>query len=184
MTTQHNPTQPDAQITPEQAEMLLNRDITLGQFFGLSHEKLYDFAWVAYQMFQQGKLEEAKEIYAGLVATEPYDSVFHCHLAAVHHRLGEFDVALHHYTESIRFNIANTDAMFGRGSIYLVKGELAAALRDLNAVIELDPQANRKSTLRARGLLLALKEEADQHQAEAAATEAASPRPGGDVPKS
>ncbi len=162
--------QPAFDISQEGAERLLRGEITLGQFMGLSREKLYEYAAVGYRMIQQGKLDEAKRIYSGLVATEPYDSVFHCHLAAVHHRLGELDQALHHYTESINFNIANTDALAGRGALHLTRGDLGPAVRDLKAVIELDPQGRKASTLRARALLLSLKEAADKHQAAAVAT--------------
>jgi Tfp pilus assembly protein PilF len=80
--------------------------------------------------------------------------VFHCHLAAVHHRLGELDQAFAHYTEALNFNAANVDALVGRAEVQLSRGDLAAGVSALKQAIEMDGEGARASTLRARALLL------------------------------
>ena len=106
--------------------------------FGLDRDALYEIARLGYGLLNSGNLSEAKQIYAGLVAADPYDSVFHCHLAAVHHRLGELDQAFAHYTEALNFNIANVDALVGRAEIQLSRGELTAGASALKQAIEMD----------------------------------------------
>jgi tetratricopeptide (TPR) repeat protein len=155
-------------IPPEIINGLLDGSVTLGQAVGLGRERLYEIARVGYHLLESGRLEDAKTIYRGLVAASPYDSVFHCHLAAVHHRLGELDEALEQYTEALRFNIANTDAMAGRGEVYIKRGQIREGIADLNEAVRLDPQEKRDSTVRARAILVALQEAAKNRAAQAA----------------
>lgn len=152
------------EITPELSAKLLNGEITLGQAMGISRANLYEIANVGFQLLRQGKVEEAKEIYRGLVAADPYDSNFHCHLATTLHQSNEFDEALHEYDQALRFNIANIEAFAGRGELQLARGELAEAIKDLTRVLELDPHAQRTATLRARGVLVAVKEAAQRYE--------------------
>jgi Tfp pilus assembly protein PilF len=135
---------------------LLRGEITLAQVFGLDKPALYEIARAGYDLLTSGKLREAKQIYAGLVAADPYDSVFHCHLAAVHHRLGEFDAAFAQYEQSLKFNVSNCDALVGHGEILLSRGQLALGFSDLKRAITIDREGKRLSTARARALLLAL----------------------------
>ena len=158
MAEENGPTRRDAQVPPELAARLVGGEIDLAQFVGLSRPQLYAIAEVGYQLYNSGKVEQAREIYRGLVAAAPLDSVFHCHLAASHHRLDNLDEALAEYTAALRFNFANQDALAGRGEIYLQRGRLAEALSDLRAALELDPEGKRPTTLRARAILVAIKE--------------------------
>ena len=155
-------------VSPQLAARLACGEITLAEFAGLSREQQYQIAAIGYSMMNSGKLEEARAIYRGLVAASPYDSVFHCHLAAAHLRTGEVDEALAHFDLALRYNIANVDALVGRGETFLNRGQFVEALKDLRAALELDTQARRPSTMRARAMLLALKEAAAQKRGDGA----------------
>ena len=155
--------QNETRVPPELTKKLVSGQITLAEFAGLKRETLYAIAEVGYQMLNTGRFEQAREIYRGLVAADPFDSVFHCHLAATHHRLGDLDAALEEYTASLRFNIANADALVGRGEIYLYQRKVAEAITDLRAAVEADPEGKKPSTVRARAVLLALKEAANNN---------------------
>lgn len=158
---QQNDAKPiEANVPPELAAQLIRGEITLADFTGLNRAALYAIAEYGYRMFTSGKLEEARTIYRGLVAADPLDSVFHCHLAATHHRLGEHDEALNEYTSALRFNVANVDALVGRGEILLQRGQLSEAFADLTSAIKLDPQGKLTSTVRAGAILNALKKAA------------------------
>jgi tetratricopeptide (TPR) repeat protein len=151
----------------EWAARLVDGQITLAEYVGLSKKELYIIAQQGYQLLNSGKLEEAQEIYEGLVAADPYDSVFHCHLGAVLVRMGKEDEALEHFNSSIQFNIANIDALSARGEIYLRQNKIAEAVADLKRAVELDPQGKRPSTVRARAALLSLKTALENNNAEA-----------------
>lgn len=165
--SEQSPQQPqrktDVDVPPELAARLVGGQINLAEFVGLRREQLYAIAQVGYQFYNSGKVEAARDIYQGLVAADPYDSVFRCHLAATHHRLGEFDEAVAEYTEALRYNVANQDALAGRGEIYLQRGQLAEALADLGQAIQLDPEGKRDTTLRARAILIAIQDAVDKN---------------------
>lgn len=152
----------DADVPPELAARLVGGEITLAEFAGLSRPTLYAIAHLGYQLLESGKPEQAREIYRGLVAADPYDSVFHCHLAAAHHRLGDTDEAFEAYSTALRFNVGNAEAFAGRGEIQLERGRIAEAVEDLSTAIRLDSSGKRNSTLRAGAILVGLKEAAQK----------------------
>jgi Tfp pilus assembly protein PilF len=153
---------PKADFPKDLPAMLIRGEVTLADVFGLDRDALYEIARLGHGLLSSGNLREAKQIYAGLVAADPYDSVFHCHLAAVHHNLGELDEAFQQYTEALNFNYANVDALVGRAEIQLSRGDLTAGISALKQAIEIDPEGSRPSIQRARALLVALKRAVDQ----------------------
>jgi tetratricopeptide (TPR) repeat protein len=146
---------------------LATGQITIAEAVGLSPKQMYAIANRGFQMLNSGRLEEARQIYAGLVAADPFDSVFHCHLGAVLWRMGDLDKAFEEYDAALRFNIANIDALAGRGELYLLKGEVKKGIEDLRRALENDPKGTHPSSVRARALLLSLREAAAQKQPEA-----------------
>lgn len=149
-------------ISPERAEKLFLGEITPGEFLGMSTESLYKVASIGHEMFKSGQVQGALEIFEGLVAASPYDSVFHCHLAAAYARLERFDEAKASYTRSLELNIGNVDSLVGRGELYLREGKLPEALKDIQQALKLDPQAARDTTKRARATLLVLQKMAEE----------------------
>jgi tetratricopeptide (TPR) repeat protein len=139
------------------AERLATGQSTLAEFLGLGRARLYEIAARAYALMNSGRLEEAHVIYRGLVAADPTDSVFRCHLAAAELRRGRAAEAETEFTNALRFNRANVDALSGRGEARLRLGRLEDSVEDLRAALELDPQARRPSTIRARALLTSLR---------------------------
>lgn len=133
---------------------------TIAQAAGLTKNQLYMIADRAYQLFSQGKLDDARQIYEGLVAADPYDSVFHCHLGAVLWRTGEVDRAFAEYDAAVRYNSANVDALAGRGELLISRGEVERGIEDLGAALKHDQHCKRPSTQRARALLLSMREAA------------------------
>jgi tetratricopeptide (TPR) repeat protein len=164
MIAKHQDCTQEADFPSDLPAVLMRGEVTLSEIFGLDSEALYEIARLGYGLLNSGNLIEAKQIYSGLVAADPYDSVFHCHLAAVHHRLGELDQAFHHYTEALHLNRANVDALVGRAEIQLSRGELVSGASALKLAIEIDSDGGRASALRARGLLLSLRRAAAENK--------------------
>lgn len=164
---------PTTMVANEQSEewtaKLVDGQITLAEYVGLSKKELYVIAQFGYQLLSSGKLQEAYDIYQGLVSADPFDSVFHCHLGATLMRMNKFDEAFNEFDAAIQFNIHNIDALAARGEIHLMRGNLTEAVEDLKLAIELDPEAKRPSTIRARAALYQLKEAlgAEQEQTSA-----------------
>jgi tetratricopeptide (TPR) repeat protein len=148
------------QFFADRLEKVATGQATIAQAAGLTKGQLYKIAEKAYQLFSQGKLDEARQIYEGLVAADPYDSVFHCHLGAVLWRLGDVDRAFEEYDAAVRYNFANIDALAGRGELLVAKGEIEKGVEDLTRALENDPNCKRPSTQRARALLFSMREAA------------------------
>ena len=155
-------------VPPELAEKLILGDITPGQFLGMSTESQYKLATMGHDMFKAGQMQGALAIFEGLVAASPYDSVFHCHLAAAYARLERFDEAMASYTRSLELNIGNVDALVGRSELYLRDSKLSEALQDIQKALKLDPQITRDTTKRARATLQTLQAMAETTDAPAA----------------
>jgi tetratricopeptide (TPR) repeat protein len=157
---------PDEKTQREQeaAEKLIRGEMTLGEFLGMPKEVLYQWANQGHQLLQAGSTQQALAIFQGLVAASPYDSVFHCQLAATYMTLERYDEAFDEFDQSLRFNSGNVDALVGRGEIYLRRGNVPAGLADFTQATQRDPELKRRSTQRARSMLLVLKQQAEQAQ--------------------
>ncbi len=143
-------------IPKELGERLLRGDITVGEFFGLSQRSLYAIANIGHQMLKAHNFEGARDVFEGLVAAAPYDSVFRTHLGATYANLERYDEALEQYTKAINFNYANSDALTGRGELLLRAKRVPEAIRDLQAAVKYDPSNQKASTARARTILTLL----------------------------
>ena len=159
-----SPSSPDqkTQLEQEAAEKMIRGEITLGQFLGMSRKALYDFANTAHQLLQAGSTQQALQIFKGLVAADPYDSVFHCQLAATYMTMEQYDEAFEEFEQSLRFNPGNVDALVGRGEIHLRRGNVPAGLADFTQATQRDPELKRRSTQRARSMLIVLSQQAQQ----------------------
>jgi tetratricopeptide (TPR) repeat protein len=163
-----------AHRSEEAKEKLASGQITLAEYVGLSRDELYKIARQAFQLMNRGRLEEARLIYSGLIAADPYDSVFHCHLGAVLFRLGEHEKAFDEYDAALRYNVANVDALAGRGELYIMRGEVRKGVEDLRRALEKDPQGARPSSQRARALLFSMREAMRKQTASAPVAKATS----------
>jgi tetratricopeptide (TPR) repeat protein len=144
-------------ISQEDLAALLSGKLPLGQFLGLSGRVLDQIAEIGHRMLATGRLAQARQIYEGLVAVQPFDSLYYCHLGAVYQRLNEPEMALEAYSRALQSDLRNVDALAGRGEIYLQCGQRQEAVRDLSEAIRLDPQAKRASSARARALIEAVR---------------------------
>ena len=152
----------------EKALRLARGEIRLAQYAGLARAELYAVAREAHRMMGGGRVAEALTIYRGLAAADPYDSVFRCHLAAALLRTGDAEGALSEFDAALRLNVANGDALSGRGEARLRLGQFSEAVKDLTAAAALDPKVARPSTARALSLLNAVREAARRKKSDAA----------------
>lgn len=152
-------------LDDERALRMLRGEFTLGEYLGLPRQTLYKIATVGHQMLKTGKFDSALEIFDGLVAAAPYDSVFHVHRGAALANLERYDDAMEAYSAAIRFNVANVDALASRGELYLRKQEAGPAIADLEAAVKADAESKHPAGQRARALL-ALLQRAAQPPAE------------------
>jgi tetratricopeptide (TPR) repeat protein len=127
-------------------------EITWGQLQGLTMEEAYAYAELGYTQFEQGRYNEARAIFEGLVISNPYDAYFHCMLGAIYARLDMQEEAAEEYTIAIELDPENIAAYVNRAEILLQHGEFEIAMDDLKNAIKLDPKGDDPSGIRARAL--------------------------------
>ncbi|MFY0574344.1 hypothetical protein ACN28S_08300 [Cystobacter fuscus] len=76
--SQQKPASKTLAIPAEAGERLVLGEISPAEFLGIPRERLYEIATRGHELLVTGKLKEALEIFKGLVAASPHDSVFHC----------------------------------------------------------------------------------------------------------
>lgn len=130
-------------------------EITWAELTGLTMQEAYSFAEIAYNLFEQGKYEQAQTIVEGLVISNPYDGYFHGLLGAIYGRKGMHEEAQEEYTIAIDLDPTNISAFVNRAEIALQHGEIEKALKDLKKAIELDPKGEKPFGIRARALAAA-----------------------------
>ncbi|HEY1097581.1 MAG TPA: tetratricopeptide repeat protein [Myxococcota bacterium] len=130
-------------------------EITWAELTGLTMQEAYSFAEIAYNLFEQGKYDQAQTIVEGLVISNPYDGYFHGLLGAIYGRKGMHEEAQEEYTIAVDLDPTNISAFVNRAEILLQHGDIEKALKDLKKAIELDPKGEKPFGVRARALAAA-----------------------------
>ena len=126
--------------------------MTYAELLGLTADEAYVMADLAYDMFNMGKLEDAKVIVEGLVISNPYDPVFHNLLANIYAKKEMWEEAVQEYSVVLGLDDKNIGAWVNRAELALQHGELEAAMMDLEKAILLDPEIKDPYGVRARAL--------------------------------
>lgn len=127
-------------------------EITWAELTGLTMQDAYTFAEVAYNLFEQGKYDQAQTIVEGLVISNPYDAYFHSLLGSIYGRKGMHEEAQEEYSIAIELDDKNLAAYVNRAEILLQHGEIMKALEDLGVAVRLDPKGEKPFGIRARAL--------------------------------
>lgn len=130
-------------------------EITWSELTGLTMQEAYSFAEIAYNLFEQGKYDQAQTIVEGLVISNPYDGYFHGLLGAIYGRKGMHEEAQEEYSIAVDLDPTNLSAYVNRAEIFLQHGDIEKALKDLKKAIELDPKGEKPFGVRARALAAA-----------------------------
>jgi len=93
----------------------------------------------AFQFYQSGNLQQAKDICAEILKEEPDNKDILYLLGIVYAQLEEYDLAIQHTKKSLQFNINNPDAYLALGAIYQKKGLFDEAIHFYQKAVEIDP---------------------------------------------
>lgn len=92
---------------------------------------------------RSGRVDQARDIYRGLLQRAPDDTFLMASLAEAERRLGEHEAALGHAQAVLDSKEAETpvlaEALFTTGAVLLVQGRSEAAEERLQKAVELDP---------------------------------------------
>src|SRR4029079_13341739 len=113
---------------------------TLKEVRRYSDDELYSVARMAYFLYFQGKLEEARSLFQGLYAVNPVDPYFANALGVVELASGNDHGALAAYDVAIKLSPDDPAGYVGRAEVHLVQGKKSQALEDLRRAAQVgDP---------------------------------------------
>ncbi|MBJ6765487.1 hypothetical protein JGU66_32440 [Myxococcaceae bacterium JPH2] len=130
-------------------------EVTLAQLQGITAEQARAVARVGCELSEAGRLEEARIVFQGLVATNPRDASAHAALGTVLQRMGRGDDALAAYNAALRLRLEDPVALANRGELRLRSGDTGGRA-DLEHAVVVDPRGATRAGRRARELLEAL----------------------------
>lgn len=145
------------EANPQQMQQLLARwaagRITLKELKGYSDDELYAIAHTGYFFLMQGKNNEARTLFEGLVAIDPKNDYYYRALGVIFHKLGDAERAIKQFSYAIQVSPKTASSYVNRAEVYLSLGRSADAANDLRKALEVvtprEPQLARK----ARALL-------------------------------
>jgi Flp pilus assembly protein TadD len=129
--------------------------ITWAQVEGMTTERARAIAQMGCELAAAGRLEEARTLFEGLVASNPKDASSQAALGTVYQKLGREGDALGAYSQAIAQDPKDTVALGNRGELRLRAGD-KDGLADLVRAVEADPEGETAAGRRARGLVRAL----------------------------
>ena len=132
----------------------------------VSTPDLLQQAMQGFQMYEQGRYDEARVIFQELSALDPKEGYYRTALGATCLAVDDLDESLGHFNEAIRLNDADTAALINRGEVHLRLGNIMDAVHDFARVVELDPENKDPLTERARVLAAAALQSAEEAQRE------------------
>ena len=143
---------------PGRVRQFIIGEITLGGLEGIEKAAQYKMAETEVQLLQQGKLDDAKKVFEGLLTLDPRDAYFHMVLGSIAQRRNQFEDAEKHYSRSLRINPYSPSALANRGEVRIELGRLIEGLEDLKQAAKEDPGAREAATQRARALIPVVQE--------------------------
>lgn len=120
--------------TDERVEKLL-----AGTRRQLSVQQVAEMSLFGHQLFESGKIEEARVVFEGLVGMDVADSFPYTMLGTIYLALGDPDRALALFEAALQLDRFDLPALVYRGEIRLNRGRLKSALDDFHRAVRLGP---------------------------------------------
>jgi tetratricopeptide (TPR) repeat protein len=120
---------------------------------GINSEQIAALLITGHCCYTQGRLEDARKIFEGLVVLDGSNHYVHGILGSVYQRQNQFDLALLHYSNAITLFPNDVNALTNRGEIFVKLGRFQEAAEDFTKAIQLDPDRKDSAANRARLLV-------------------------------
>ncbi|MBK7860048.1 MAG: tetratricopeptide repeat protein [Archangiaceae bacterium] len=129
--------------------------MSLKDLHAISGPEMLEMAIIGFQMYEQGKYEEARVIFEGLTSLDPKESYYVTALGAVHLARENLDTAMNCFNRAISLNEREIASYVNRGEVYLRLGKVMEAAQDFKRAVDLDPTGKDPLVHRARVLAAA-----------------------------
>lgn len=153
-------------IPKDVLEKFAKGEITLAEMAGVDGDSQKKIADMGFRLLTSGKLEDARMIFEGLIALNPYEPYYLMAAGSVAQQQERFDDAEGWYSRSLAYDDNNPVAYANRGEVRVMLERIGEAATDLVEAVKLDPKAKEPTTKRAQGLLVEIKRQLDRVKAE------------------
>ncbi len=107
-------------------------------------------------------LEAAVAEFEKAIALNPRIWLHHLDLAVTHELLGDFEATKTSFAEALRLNPHNTGLRWQVANFYLRRADLAAAMREFRAAVELDPSRLKLAANRLQAMGVSVEDVAEE----------------------
>ncbi|MBX7149101.1 hypothetical protein K1X76_08435 [bacterium] len=143
------------------------RKISFAELTRLHPKKIKQIAEIGFVKLRHGRYKDARRIFEALTFLDHKNSFHHLALAGAYQKLELFVDAIYQYTEALRIEPDNINAMVNRGELYLRRKSYRKAAEDFRNAILKDETGKDRFANRARSLVIAIKRSLAQDKEEA-----------------
>ncbi|MFN0171782.1 MAG: tetratricopeptide repeat protein [Bryobacteraceae bacterium] len=144
-----------AELTVETVQKALAGETTLNAIFGFSEEQIQGIAAIGYQLYEQGKMEQAAEIFRGLMSldTTSYLGFAGMGAVALAQEPPALDSAVTFLKRATELNSTDPSIFANLGEAYLRQGKFDEAAATFEKALDLDPEEEDAGANRARAII-------------------------------
>ena len=135
---------------------LIEKRVSLQEVAGIKDSDVNAILTVGALMYQQGRLNEAEDLFRGAVLLNNNSAIAHSSLGTVLTAAGKHDEALVELDDAIKLDEKDISAYVNRAEIGLQRADFESASQDLKRAIELDPEGTNSAANRAREIIVAM----------------------------
>ncbi len=143
----------ETQLTPEAARKLLSGATPLREAMGVPLSELMYMASRAYDLWRQGRREDALTLYRGIVALDAGVSWGHAGLGLAAMEHGELEAAEGHLQRAAAADPSDPSIQVNLAECLIRRDRLVDALEILKAVVENPEHATHPGAVRAAAIL-------------------------------
>lgn len=143
----------ETQLTPEAARKLLSGDTPLREAMGVPLSELMFMASRAYDLWRQGRRQDAETLYRGIVALDAGVSWGHAGLGLAAMEQGELEAAESHLRRAVAADPADPSIQVNLAECLIRRDQLVDALAILKPVVENPEHASHPGAVRAAAIL-------------------------------
>ncbi len=125
----------------------------LNAFIGLGPDQVQAIAAIGYTSYEQGKIEEAEEIFQGLIALDSTKYFGYAGLGAIALSRGDVEAAHEHLSAALARNPDEPTVLSNLGEVLLRQGKAEEAAAAFQKALTLDPDGRDPGANRARAIL-------------------------------
>jgi tetratricopeptide (TPR) repeat protein len=126
------------------------QQVPFAQVLGMSANHVAALIMVGHRLFEQGRIDDAQEIFEGLAVLNSENAYIQGILGCIYQRQKRYELAIVRYNNVLSLCPDDLNSLTNRGEVLLKLGKYEEAASDFKKVIQLDPGKKNRAANRAR----------------------------------